>query len=86
DIKVGEIYKVTVLKFLTDKKGQDFGVIVEIFPGIEGFIHISEISFSRISKIKNVMNIGDILIVKCISVNGKGRIEFSLKDYNKKIL
>ncbi|WP_457916012.1 polyribonucleotide nucleotidyltransferase [Candidatus Phytoplasma sacchari] len=84
DIKVGAFYKVTVLRFLIDKKGKEFGVIVEIFPGTEGFIHISELSYTRIDKIENIINIGDIIFVKCISITEKGRIELSLKEYRKK--
>ncbi|WCA22437.1 polyribonucleotide nucleotidyltransferase [Candidatus Phytoplasma oryzae] len=84
DIKIGESYKVTVLRFLNDKKGKNFGAIVEIFPGTEGFIHISEIYDFRINKIENFLNIGDIIFAKCISISEKGRIDLSLKEYNKK--
>jgi polyribonucleotide nucleotidyltransferase len=84
DIQIGEIYKVTVIRILKDKKGNSFGAIVEIFPGIEGFIHISQLSKIHVEKVEEIINIGDIINVKCISIDEKGRIDLSLKNYEKK--
>ncbi|KND62614.1 polyribonucleotide nucleotidyltransferase [Candidatus Phytoplasma phoenicium] len=79
DIKVGNIYEVTVSRILKDKKGQSFGAILEVFSNIEGFIHISQLTNTRVEKVEDVLEIGDKIRVRCISINEKGKIDFSLK-------
>lgn len=81
DIKVGEVYQVTVLKILSNKQGQSFGAIVEIFPGVEGFIHVSQLADTRTEHVQNVLNIGNKVFVKCIDIDNKGKIFLSLKNY-----
>ncbi|MDC9032030.1 polyribonucleotide nucleotidyltransferase [Columbia Basin potato purple top phytoplasma] len=81
DIKVGEVYQVTVLKILSNKQGQSFGAIVEIFPGVEGFIHVSQLADTRTEHVQDVLNIGNKVFVKCIDIDNKGKIFLSLKNY-----
>ncbi|QTX03087.1 polynucleotide phosphorylase/polyadenylase [Candidatus Phytoplasma luffae] len=83
NIEVGANYQVVILKILKDKKGQSFGAIAEISPGIEGFIHVSELANKRTDNVEDVLNIGDRIFVKCIEINNKGKIFLSLKDYKK---
>ncbi|TVY12401.1 polyribonucleotide nucleotidyltransferase [Candidatus Phytoplasma pini] len=81
DVKVGEIYEGVVLKILKDKKGKSFGSIVEIIPKKEGFIHISKLSNNRVEKVEDILSVGDHILVKCIEINEKGKILFSLKNF-----
>ncbi|WAN63218.1 Polyribonucleotide nucleotidyltransferase [Candidatus Phytoplasma rubi] len=86
EIKVGEVFKVTILKILNDKQGQSFGAVAEICPGIKGFIHISQLDNKKTAKVEDVLNVGDQLFVKCIEINNRGQISLSLKDYKNKII
>jgi polyribonucleotide nucleotidyltransferase len=60
----------------------DFGAMVEIGLGQEGLIHISELSSFRVNKVADVVNIGDIVKAKIVSIDEKGRINLSLKQMN----
>jgi polyribonucleotide nucleotidyltransferase len=73
EVKVGEIFWGKVKRIV------NFGVFVEILPGQEGLLHISEISSSKIKRIENLFKVGDIIPVKVISVDQQGRINLSLK-------
>jgi len=58
----------------------DFGAFVEILPGVDGLLHISQISDRRIAKVTDEINVGDIIQVKVIEIDGQGRIRLSRKD------
>ncbi|MEW5907905.1 MAG: polyribonucleotide nucleotidyltransferase [Patescibacteria group bacterium] len=58
----------------------DFGAVAEIAPMQEGFIHISELSPFRVNRVTDVVNIGDIIKVKVISIDERGRINLSIKQ------
>ncbi|MDD3032949.1 MAG: polyribonucleotide nucleotidyltransferase, partial [Candidatus Pacebacteria bacterium] len=73
EVKVGTIYSGTVVKIL------DFGAIVEILPGKDGMIHISELDNKRVAKVTDVVKIGDKVTVKVIGA-GEGKISLSLKQ------
>ena len=74
-IKVGSIVEGTVVNLL------DFGAFVEIEAGVEGLVHISNISEERISKPSSVLNIGDKVKVKIIEIDEKSKkIALSIKD------
>jgi len=78
EVAVGEIFKGKVKRIL------DFGAFVEILPGQEGLIHISKMAPYRIKKVEDVLNVGDIVEVKVISIDEQGRINLSLiKNDNK---
>ncbi|MDD4662028.1 MAG: polyribonucleotide nucleotidyltransferase [Candidatus Pacebacteria bacterium] len=71
---VGKIYAGTVTKIL------DFGAIVEILPGQEGMVHISELDDKRVAKVSDIVKIGDKVQVKVISLGNQGKISLSLKQ------
>jgi len=56
-----------------------FGAFVEFVPGREGMVHISELEWSRVDKVEDVLNPGDLVKVKLIKVDDQGRLDFSRK-------
>lgn len=74
EVEKGQIYEGIVTKIL------DFGAIVEILPGKDGMIHISELSDKRVEKVSDVVKIGDKVKVKVISSENNGKISLSLKQ------
>ncbi|MDV3205221.1 MAG: polyribonucleotide nucleotidyltransferase [Weeping tea tree witches'-broom phytoplasma] len=79
EIRVDKVYEVTILRILYDKKsGNSFAAIVQIFPGIEGFIHISKLSSAKVNKVEDILVIGQKILAKCIYINDKGKIDLSL--------
>ncbi|MBP5292953.1 MAG: polyribonucleotide nucleotidyltransferase [Clostridia bacterium] len=74
--EVGAIYtgKVTGIK--------EFGCFVEYAPGKEGMVHISKVAPKRIEKVEDVLKIGDVVRVKYMGLDKKGRMDFSIKDAN----
>jgi polyribonucleotide nucleotidyltransferase len=77
EVKVGEIFQGKVTRIL------DFGAFVEIFPGQEGLVHISQLAPYRVKKVEDVVKVGDIVPVKVISIDEQGRINLSLKATKK---
>ena len=73
DAEVGKIYIGTV------KRIMNFGAFVEILPGIEGLVHISQLENRRVNKVEDVVNIGDEVKVKCIEIDAQGRVNLSRK-------
>ncbi|MBO4972672.1 MAG: polyribonucleotide nucleotidyltransferase [Clostridia bacterium] len=59
---------------------KEFGAFVEYAPGKEGLVHISKIAKERIEKVEDVLNLGDVVKVKYIGLDKKGRMDFSIKD------
>jgi len=78
EVEVGTIYKGVV------KRITDFGAFVEVLPGKQGLVHISKLDFNRVEKVKDVLNEGDEVMVKVISIDDQGRINLSRKDAMKK--
>ena len=74
EIKVGEIFQGKVKRIL------DFGAFVEIFPGQEGLIHISQLAPYRVRRVEDIVRTGDVVPVKVISIDEQGRINLSLKE------
>jgi polyribonucleotide nucleotidyltransferase len=74
DPEIGEIYLGIV------KKTADFGAFVEIKPGVEGLVHISQLAANRIQKTEEVVKEGDEVMVKVIELDRTGRIKLSRKD------
>jgi polyribonucleotide nucleotidyltransferase len=58
----------------------EFGAFVEILPGLDGLVHISELSNERVRRTEDVIDLGDEVVVKCISVDRDGKIRLSRKD------
>ena len=73
DAKLGEIYTGKVTRLL------NFGAMVEILPGKEGLVHISELADHRVAKVEDVVKVGDEVMVKIIEVDNLGRINLSRK-------
>ena len=73
DVEVGQIYEGAVLRLL------DFGAIVQVLPGRDGLLHISEIANHRIANINDVLKVGQQVRVKVIEADDKGRLRLSMK-------
>lgn len=73
EAEVGAVYTGVV------KTIKDFGAFVEILPGTDGLVHISELDIKRVSKVTDVVNEGDIIEVKVLDVDNRGRIRLSRK-------
>ena len=74
DVQVGETYLGTV------KRIMNFGAFVEILPGKEGLVHISQLEHRRVNKVEDVVNVGDQVTVKVIEIDRQGRINLSRKE------
>ena len=73
DVEVGKIYDGRVAKLM------DFGAFVNILPGKDGLVHISQISDERVEKVSDKLTEGDIVKVKVLEVDKQGRIRLSMK-------
>ena len=58
----------------------DFGAFVEIFPGTDGLLHISQISEQRLEKVTDALKEGDEILVKVLEVDRQGKIRLSRKE------
>ncbi|CCQ92077.1 Polyribonucleotide nucleotidyltransferase [Nitrospina gracilis 3/211] len=74
DVEVGKIYMGKV------KKIMDFGAFVEIFPGTDGLVHISQICDRRIKRVSDEISEGDEIVVKVIDVDRNGKVKLSRKE------
>ena len=70
-----KIYNAKVVKILSDK-----GCFVEIWPGCEGMVHISQLAPERVEKVEDIVKEGDEILVKCLGFDNKGRLNFSRKE------
>jgi len=73
DVEVGRIYDGTVLKLL------DFGAIVQLLPGKDGLLHISQISHERVNNVSDHLKEGQQVKVKVLEADEKGRVRLSMK-------
>jgi len=71
EVEVGDVYTGKVSRVL------DFGAMVEIVPGKEGLVHISELADYRVGKVEDEVNIGDEVMVKVIGIDNLGRVNLS---------
>jgi len=79
EVVAGEVFQGKIVKIL------EFGAFVEILPGQEGLVHISEIAPHRIEKVEDVLKVGDSIKVKITEIDKLGRINLSHKEFfNKK--
>ena len=83
DVEIGDIYEGIVTKIMENEKGQ-FGASVNFAPGKDGMIHISKLSEERVEKVTDVVNVGDIVLVKVIKIDDKPRVDLRLKKVIKK--
>jgi polyribonucleotide nucleotidyltransferase len=74
EAEIGGVYKGKVERVV------DFGAFVNILPGKDGLVHISQISEERVEKVEDHMKVGDIVKVKVLDVDARGRIKLTMKD------
>lgn len=74
EAEVGKYYKGKVRRIT------DFGAFVEILPGTDGLIHISQLDHHRVEKVSDVLREGDEVLVKCIGIDSDGKVSLSRKD------
>ena len=74
EVEVGKIYEAKVVKV------EDFGCFVQLWPGCEGLVHVSQLSNERVEKAGDVVTVGDEIIVKALGPDKKGRQNFSRKE------
>ena len=72
--EIGKIYNGVVRKIV------DFGAFVEIMPGTDGLLHISQISDERVRAVEDVLHEGDEIPVKVLDVDRSGKIRLSLRE------
>ncbi|HEY5703873.1 MAG TPA: polyribonucleotide nucleotidyltransferase [Gammaproteobacteria bacterium] len=77
DIEVGRIYEGRVAKLM------DFGAFVNILPGKDGLVHISQISEERVENVSDKLSEGDFVKVKVLEVDRQGRVRLSMKAVNE---
>jgi len=73
EVEVGRVYEGTVLRLL------DFGAIVSLLPGKDGLLHISQIANERVNTVSDYLKEGQIVKVKVIETDDKGRVRLSMK-------
>jgi polyribonucleotide nucleotidyltransferase len=73
DAEVGEVYTGKVRKIM------DFGAFVEILPGVDGLVHISQLARERVAKVTDVLKVGDEIQVKVLEIDSNGKIRLSRK-------
>ena len=74
EVEVGKIYEAKVVKV------EDFGCFIQLWPGCEGMVHVSQLAHERVDKAGDVVSVGDEIIVKALGTDKKGRQNFSRKD------
>ncbi|WP_370184265.1 polyribonucleotide nucleotidyltransferase [Alloalcanivorax sp.] len=74
EAEIDKIYEGKVMRVV------DFGAFVQIMPGTEGLLHISQIAEERVEKVSDYVNEGDIIKVKVLDVDQRGRIKLSMKE------
>lgn len=73
EVEVGKVYEGTVIKLL------DFGAIVTLLPGKDGLLHISQIAHQRVNAVSDFLKEGDVVKVKVVEADDKGRVRLSMK-------
>lgn len=73
EVEVGQTYEGTVIKLL------DFGAIVTLLPGKDGLLHISQIAHQRVNAVADFLKEGDVVKVKVVEADEKGRVRLSMK-------
>ena len=77
DVEVGKIYRGKVAKLM------DFGAFVNILPGKDGLVHISQISEERVENVSDKLSEGDFVKVKVLEIDRQGRVRLSMKAVNE---
>ena len=74
--------KNVLVEYLKDNgyEVEDFGCFVELWPGCEGLVHVSELDHKRVDKPKDVVSVGDKILVKALGYDNRGRLNLSRKQ------
>ena len=73
-VETGDIYTGKVVKV------EDFGCFVELWPGCEGLVHVSQLAYERVNKPSDLVKVGDEIIVKSLGYDNRGRLNLSRKE------
>ncbi len=81
DLVVGEVYEGTVTDIIKDRmRGNEIGAIVEVLPGKDGMVHVSNISMNHVANVSDVLKVGDKVKVKVMEVDAeRGKVSLSMK-------
>jgi polyribonucleotide nucleotidyltransferase len=74
EIKAGEFFDGEVVRLM------DFGAFVQVLPGKDGMVHVSELAPWRVEKVGDIVKVGDKVKVKVIEIDDKGRVNLSMKQ------
>ena len=74
EVEYGQIYNGKIVKV------EDFGCFVELWPGCEGLVHVSQLAWDRVNKPSDLFRVGDEIIVKSLGYDNKGRLNLSRKE------
>ena len=74
EVETGKVYTGKVTKV------EDFGVFVELWPGCEGLVHVSQLAHERVEKTSDIISVGDEIMVKSLGYDNKGRLNLSRKE------
>lgn len=74
EVETGKIYTARVVKV------EEFGCFVELWPGCEGLVHISQLAKERVNKTEDIVKVGDEILVKSMGADNKGRLNLSRKE------
>ncbi len=77
--EIGEVYTVKVVKI------EDFGAFVELWPGCEGLVHVSQLDNTRVNHPSDILKVGDEIVVKATGYDKKGKLNLSRKELLPKI-
>ncbi|TNF47391.1 polyribonucleotide nucleotidyltransferase [bacterium] len=77
--EVGKIYRGAV------KKIMDFGAFVEVTPGTDGLVHISQLADHRVNKVDDIVKVGDVVNIKILEIDREGKIRLSIKEAEKEL-
>ena len=75
EIEVGQTYTGRVVSITA------FGAFMEVLPGKDGLVHVSELAEGRVEKVEDVVKKGDLLTAKCLGVDEKGRVKMSRRAW-----
>ena len=79
EVEDGKIYEVKVVKV------EEFGCFVQLWPGCEGLVHVSQLALEHVNKPSDIVKVGDILTVKSMGYDKKGRLNLSRKEVLKEL-
>ena len=78
-MKIGAVYTAKVVKI------EDFGAFVELWPGCEGLVHVSQLDNKRVNHPSDLLKVGDEIVVKATGYDKKGKLNLSRKELLPKI-